>query len=181
MKLQGMFVDFMCDANPKYKKYICYENGVKTLYLKLLRALYGCIESALLWYELFVSKLEKMGFILNPYDKCVANKIIDGKQCTILWYVDDVKVSHVNKTVVENIIKEIEDEYGNVNPTYRNVQEYLGMKIHISDDCKLHIDMRDQVSEIIQDFSEDVNGTVSTPASRGLMIVDDTSDLLHKK
>ena len=44
MKLKGKFVDFMCKANPKYKSYVCYEKGKKVLYyLKLLRALYGCI------------------------------------------------------------------------------------------------------------------------------------------
>ena len=108
MKLRGEYVEYMCKSNENYRKYVCYENGVKTLYLKLLRALYGCIESALLWYELFVSKLQKLGFTLNPYDKCVANKIVNGKQCTVLWYVDDIKVSHVDKGVVQNVINEIE-------------------------------------------------------------------------
>jgi hypothetical protein len=54
------------------------------LYLELLKALYGCVQSALLWYELFSSTLQGMGFELNPYDACVANKVIDGKQCTIV-------------------------------------------------------------------------------------------------
>ena len=43
MKMKGKYVDFLCKANPKHKEYIVYENGVKTLYLKLLRALYGYI------------------------------------------------------------------------------------------------------------------------------------------
>ena len=58
------------------------------LYLSVLWALYGCIKSALQWYILYKSTLEKEGFVLNPYDICVANKVIDGKQCTIAWYVD---------------------------------------------------------------------------------------------
>ena len=51
-----------------------YENREKILYLKVLQAIYGCIESALFWYNLFSSTLEKMGFEINPYDKCVAKK-----------------------------------------------------------------------------------------------------------
>ena len=35
-----------------------------------------------------------MGFVINPYDMCVASKTINGKQCTIVWYVDDLKVSY---------------------------------------------------------------------------------------
>ena len=62
--------------------------------MRIIKALYGCIESALLWYECFSSKLKGMGFKINAYDNCIANKMIDSHQCTITWYVDDVKVSH---------------------------------------------------------------------------------------
>ena len=52
---------------------------VKCLYVKVLRALYGCLESAFLWYQLYSETLKKLGFEINPYDRCVANKVIDGK------------------------------------------------------------------------------------------------------
>jgi hypothetical protein len=57
-----------------------YENGKKVLYLRLQKALYGCVNSALLWYELFTGTLQGMGFELNPYNTCVANKTVDKKQ-----------------------------------------------------------------------------------------------------
>jgi len=41
-----------------------------------------------------------MGFKINTHDSCIANKIIDKKQCKIAWYVDDMKISHVNQDVV---------------------------------------------------------------------------------
>jgi hypothetical protein len=34
-----------------------------------------------------------------------ANKMIDGKQCTIVWHVDDLKISHVKEKVKTIIIK----------------------------------------------------------------------------
>ena len=74
-----------------------------------------------------------------------------------MWYVDDVKVSHVNKSVVKSVIASLEKEFGNVNPTYGNEQEYLGMKLRIDDNRRLHIDIRNQVSEILQEFSEDIH------------------------
>ena len=82
MVLRGDFADIMCQVNPEYKHFTKSEGKNKVLYLHLLRALYGCIESALLWYNLYVD------------DRCVANKNIKGKQCTMCWYVDDNKVSH---------------------------------------------------------------------------------------
>ena len=60
----------------------------------MLRAIYGCIESELLWYNIFSTILEGLVVEINPYDKCVANKVIEGTQCTISWYMDDNKLSH---------------------------------------------------------------------------------------
>ena len=65
------------------------------------------IESALLWYELYVTVLLKEGFELNEYDKCVANKTINGKQCTIGWYVDDNIIGHVEDEIVDEVIAKI--------------------------------------------------------------------------
>ena len=53
MKLTGKFVDIMCKVNPEHTKNVVMEKGKKVLYLEILRALYGCIESALRWYELY--------------------------------------------------------------------------------------------------------------------------------
>ena len=69
----------MCDVNPEYKETIVYENGRKTLYLLVLRSIYGCIEEALLWYKYYSETLEEIGFVINPYDRCIANKMINGK------------------------------------------------------------------------------------------------------
>ena len=112
LKLTGIFVDIMCRANPEYEKYVAYEKGKKVLYFRVLRALYGCLESALLWYDLYSTTLVKHGFVLNPYDKCVANKYIDGKQCTIVFYVDDNKISHVDPNVVTSIIDILKGHFG---------------------------------------------------------------------
>ena len=79
MKLVGNFVDIMCKVNPEHQENVIYENGKKVLYLEVLQAIYGCIESALRWYELYSETLIKEGFIINPYDKCVANKTINDK------------------------------------------------------------------------------------------------------
>jgi hypothetical protein len=43
----------------------------------------------------------EQAFILNPYNDCIANnKMIDGPQCTVLWHVDDLKISHIKKQEV---------------------------------------------------------------------------------
>jgi hypothetical protein len=116
-KMEGESVEIMCNVCEDYIEYVCHKNGKKVLYLKLLKALYGCVQSALLWYELFSTTLQGDGFELNPYDTCVANKIIDGKQCTMAWYVNDNKISHTNDYVVTNIIETIEGRFGKMTVT----------------------------------------------------------------
>ena len=46
LKIEGEFVDIMCDVNPEHKNNVRVENRVKVLYLQLLRYLYGCMDSA---------------------------------------------------------------------------------------------------------------------------------------
>ena len=68
--------------------------------MKLKKALYGTLQAAMLFWRTLTAKLVDMGFEINPYDRYVANKLIEGKQCTILWHVDDLKVSHCSSWVV---------------------------------------------------------------------------------
>jgi len=74
------------------------------MYLKLRKALYGTLQAALLFWQTLSEKLLKWSFEVNPYDWCIANKMINGKQCTVLCHVDDVKISHVDKNVVTRIL-----------------------------------------------------------------------------
>ena len=82
-----------------------YDNGKKALYVNILIDIYGCIESALLWYKLYSEMLKGMVFVIYPYDRCVANKMMNGKQCTIVWYIDEKKLPHVDPNVVTEILE----------------------------------------------------------------------------
>jgi len=53
-----------------------------------------------------------LGFIVNTHDQCVANKMIDGKHCSVLWHVDDLEISHVSRDVVTSAIDYLSGKYG---------------------------------------------------------------------
>ena len=59
-----------------------YSNDIELLGISTAKS---AISDTIYWY--------KIGFVLNPYDKCIANKTINGSQCTIVFYVDDNKIS----------------------------------------------------------------------------------------
>ena len=147
LKMRGIFVDIMCDINKEYKKHVRYENGKKVLYVQVLRAIYGCIESALQWYTLFKSTLENEGFAVNPYDQCVANKVIEGKQCTIAWYVDDNKISHANPKVVNYVLRIFKKHFGDLTVTRGRKHKFLGINIHLRKDKKIELDMVDHLKD----------------------------------
>ena len=61
--------------------------------------------ASLLYYRKFVKILTDIGFVLNPYDPCVANKMIGGHQITIFFHVDNCKLSHKSSRQMDRMIK----------------------------------------------------------------------------
>ena len=76
-----------------------YENGKKVLYVEVLQALYGMLIAAMLWYKEFRTSLESIGFKFNPYDPCMANRMVNKLQHTVRFHVDDLKSSHKDPEV----------------------------------------------------------------------------------
>ena len=113
MRLRGRLAELMVKVAPEvYSKYVVYDNkGQMMLYVRLRKALYGIMRAAILFYEKFVKDIEEIGFKINPYDPCVANKMVDGKQLTITWHVDDLKISHIYVYVVDDVIVWLREKY----------------------------------------------------------------------
>jgi hypothetical protein len=57
----------------------------KEMYVELNKALYGTLDASLQFWKELSNTLEGWRFERNPYDWCMMKKMVDGKQCTILW------------------------------------------------------------------------------------------------
>ena len=68
--------------------------------------------SAMLFYHKLAKALLSYGFELNPYDACVANKMVNSEQLTIFWQIDDLKSSHIDPKVNDEFLQWIEDTFG---------------------------------------------------------------------
>ena len=81
MKIRGNIVELLVQLKTSmYQNYVTQgPNCEPVLYVKLLKALYGLLRSALLFYKKLRADLEHMVFTINPYDPCVANKMVNGK------------------------------------------------------------------------------------------------------
>jgi hypothetical protein len=121
-----------------------------------------------------------MGFELNPYDACVANKLINGSQCTVLWYVDDNKISHKDPDVVSDVINRIEERFGKMTVTRGRNHLFLGMRFLYNEDGTISVSMRTYLEESIQESNLDVVKTAATPARKDLFDIDVESEKLDK-
>jgi len=54
---------------------------------------------------------QEWGLKINQWNHCGVNKIINWMQCPIIWHVDDLKVSHAEKDIVEDILKQLMTTY----------------------------------------------------------------------
>ncbi len=69
IKIYGALVDMLVHIIPEtYKDSVVYENQTKVLYVLIVKALYGMLQAALLYYKNFRADIEEMGFKVNPYD-----------------------------------------------------------------------------------------------------------------
>lgn len=182
VKIDGAMVSYLVLANPtRYQRFVTMEYGKKVKYLRLRKALYGYVQLSKLWFDLFSTTLvDKLGFTLNPYDNCVANKMVNGSQLTVAWYVDDLKISHVNKDVVEETIKEIENHFDQMTVTRGKEHVYVGMHITLGDKI-LQIHNIEYIEECFELFEEDLGPVAATPAKSHLFETSEGRKVLDKK
>mgnify|MGYP000055058244 CR=1 FL=1 len=185
MRLRGKLAELMVKVAPEiYTKYVIINSkGEKVLYVRLLNALYGIMKAALLYYQRFVTDLKSVGFRVNPYDPCVANKTVKGKQLTVVWHVDDLKVSHVLATVVTRMANWLKKTYerlfddgsGKMKICRGKIHEYLGMTLDFTVSGQVRVTMLPYVKEIVDLFTQYDNSTsiTATPAAEHLYTVTD--------
>jgi hypothetical protein len=131
-------VSTICDIDSKYEKSIVYgRNGRNYVYAKLTKAVYGTLLGAILFYQKLSQKLIDWGYYeSNYYDRCTFNKMIDGNQITIQFHVDDLKISHVKQSVIDEVLVDSNNKFGTskkpLAATTGDVHDYLGLTIDYS-------------------------------------------------
>ena len=186
IKIRGVLVDVLVDIAPSvYSRYVTTDKkGNKQLVVRCLNAIYGTMVASLLYYRKFRKSLEDTGFEFNPYDPCVANKIVKGKQLTICFHVDDCKISHVLTKVVDTMVKWLRKEYesifedgsGQMTVSRGKVHTYLGMTLDYRTKGCVKVTMLDYVEEIIDAFEKadpKSSGTKTSAAPDNLFKVDE--------
>jgi hypothetical protein len=148
------------------------ENGKLTF--KLDRALYGCVQSAKLWYEHLTGTLTSAGFVSNSLDPCVMNATKNGRQVTLLIYVDDILVTTEDEENIKWVEHLLRKAYGDIQVEIGPDISYLGMRIRM-DDTRIELSMDNYVDSIIKEYGE--VKPRSTPHSANLFRIDAAEEL----
>jgi hypothetical protein len=113
IKIRSILVNILVEiASDVYKSYVSKDKkGSKQLLVQCQNALYVTMVASLQYYRKFVKSLTDIDFVINPYDPCVANKMIEGNQMTVCFHVDDCKLSHPNTKVMDSMIEYLRQEY----------------------------------------------------------------------
>ena len=68
--------------------------------------------------------------MVNPYDPCVTNKMVDGSQMTMCWHFDYLKISHRDEDMVTAFAVEKANIYGaKTTISVGRVHDYIGMEL----------------------------------------------------
>jgi hypothetical protein len=185
VRFTGTIVDLLLEIDPDmYGPCVVIEGKEQVIYVQLLKALYGTVRAARLFWEKLSGVLLEWGFKPNEYDPCVMNKMVEGKQLTVAWHVDDLKVSHVDSKVVDKFIEDMESEFGKEAPLNKSrgaIHDYLGMKLDYSQPGSVQITMTEYIKMIVHDAPSDMRGRAATPAADHLFRVNSTNPVKLSK
>jgi hypothetical protein len=146
-KIQGQLVDMLVNiALQEYQDFVRFEGTHKVVYIEMIKALYGMLQSMLLYYKKFCKDLEEIGFKINLYNPCVANRVVNNKQHTVTWHVDNLKSSHINPKVNDKFLswlktKYASDKIGEIKAVRGHKHNYLAMTLDFTIPGVLQVDM----------------------------------------
>ena len=174
-KLRGKLVDILLKICPGlYNKYFLNKGKQKIMYVWMLRSLYRMLVYSILYYKKFRKETELIGFEVNSYDICVANRIKHGKQQTVTWNVDDLKSSHVNPKVNQEFAECRIENYrsnglGHVKVLRGKIHGYLGMIMDFTQEGYLKINMQYYIEGMLGEFTYEIKSTKMTPWTEKLL------------
>ena len=139
------------------------EKGV--IYVKLKKALYGCVQSAKLWYDKLCTVLEENAYVKNDYDQCLFNKMVDGVQITVAFHVDDLLITSVSQELIDSLEGVLKANFSDITINKGNKHSYLAMNMEVTD-SGINLDMIAYIQKCLE--GRDIGRKVNSPATDSL-------------
>jgi len=148
--------------------------------VRLVKALYGLQESALLWYETISSTLiNDLKFSRSEADKCifVYSSHQDQNHCIIVLYVDDLFICCQQQSDLKKIVSTLTRKYKDMNIcTDTSSISYLGMEFKFNNDLhSVSVTQSGYVGKILESYPN--IGTATSPATNDLLNENDSDHI----
>lgn len=180
MKLDRRLSAIYTVMHEEYEEYLHKNN----LYVELDKALYGCIESARLFYEHMSGALIDLGFTRSKLDPCLFIKNIDGVILCVIIHVDDLKVSSSVVANIHQLYEQLENAYTRINMEdhIETGNEYLGFRIQYATGVA-YLSMNNHIDDVIDEMEGHLNQNYSISSPGDIWIfkqseIDEDNDLL---
>ena len=175
MRLDKQLAKIACDLDNTYTQFI-RDDG--TVIVQLLKALYGCIQSSQVWYDLLTLRLGGIGYIKNAQDPCVFNKVNrKGNQVTIVIHVDDIMITTRGEDILTEEIKLISEKFGELTVSRGKKLNYLGMYFDYTTNGQVKITQDGFIADFLKDMEGIIDGVKDYPATKDLFKIGETNAL----
>ncbi len=166
MKIDKTLTKMLVDIDESYTKYINNDGGC---IVRLEKALYGCVESAALWADNIKVTLTRGGFVQNPHEICCYNKLYADVQITVIVHVDDLLITCVNQTFIDNLTKLLILSYRDIRAVSGKVVGYLGLSFDFATEGQVTITAPGFMKDLISSCRPP--GSAVSPATEHLFDV----------
>jgi hypothetical protein len=165
MRIDEKILQYIINLYPFYKQFVNEHGSIVT---KLLKAMYGCVQSSKLWFDLLTQVLGNHGYVHSPKDPCVMRKQVGQHYFFIMIYVDDLLIL-ATLTEIESIRKLLIDKFKTITIEVMESLSYLGMQLSRTEQ-ETTIDMSYYTAKIV----EESGGVIkkSTPGTRDTFSID---------
>jgi len=123
VKCTGKLRDRVLETYPELNRYVGTD---RVLYGILCKALYGCVQASMLWFEKLAGLLKIVGYTNSEVEPCVFRKIEGSNVHLLVDYLDDILMI-VSKEEMERLQKVFVDKFQCVTIDVGKEQLCLGM------------------------------------------------------
>ena len=110
-----------------------FADDKRRIVVLLKKALYGCVESAALWYGNLSKSMTVLGYVCNDSDICVFNRTDSGGvQCTATVHLNDLFITSKSKVMISELTEGLKTRYGEITLAHGPLINYLGMAFDFS-------------------------------------------------
>jgi len=180
MRLDPTMTKILVKIDPTFTEFV-RDDGSSIVLLD--KALYGCVESAHLWYKTLRKTLENYGLKANPIDPCVFNlcsrESPGSGKLSMALHVDDLLITCDSREELDRFFSYLRSEFKEISVHQERKLSYLGMMFDFSTKGEVKVTMEKCTEDIIRESG--VETRRRTPATSELFNTRDNVQLASNR